>query len=61
VTRIEINGKVIELEGSATIIEAADQAGIPLPRFCYHKKLSVAANRFVSYSSSLMQAFQVTS
>ena len=26
------------------IIEAADDAGIPIPRFCYHKKLSVAAN-----------------
>ena len=26
------------------IIEAADEAGIPIPRFCYHKKLSVAAN-----------------
>ena len=26
------------------IIEAADDVGIPIPRFCYHKKLSVAAN-----------------
>ncbi len=26
------------------LIEAADEAGIPIPRFCYHKKLSVAAN-----------------
>jgi len=26
------------------IIEAADEVGIPIPRFCYHKKLSVAAN-----------------
>ena len=26
------------------IIEAADEAGIHIPRFCYHKKLSIAAN-----------------
>lgn len=42
--KIEINGKVIEVPDQGTIIEAADQAGIPIPRFCYHKKLEVAAN-----------------
>ena len=26
------------------IIEVADEAGIYIPRFCYHKKLSIAAN-----------------
>lgn len=42
---IEIDGKVIEITpGQATIIEVADQVGIEIPRFCYHKKLSVAAN-----------------
>jgi len=43
--KVEINGKVIEAPpGQATIIEVADQAGITIPRFCYHKKLSIAAN-----------------
>ncbi len=41
---IEIDGKQIEAQDGAMIIEAADEAGIPIPRFCYHKKLSVAAN-----------------
>lgn len=41
---IEIDGNKIEAQDGAMIIEAADEAGIPIPRFCYHKKLSVAAN-----------------
>lgn len=42
--KIEIDGKKIEAKDGAMVIEAADEAGIPIPRFCYHKKLSVAAN-----------------
>jgi NADH-quinone oxidoreductase subunit G len=41
---IEIDGKKLEVEEGATVIEAADAAGIYIPRFCYHDKLSVAAN-----------------
>lgn len=41
---IEIDGKVLEVENGKMIIEVADEAGIHIPRFCYHKKLSVAAN-----------------
>lgn len=41
---LEIDGKAVEVSRGATIIEAADAAGIRIPRFCYHKKLSVAAN-----------------
>ncbi len=41
---IEIDGKTIEVENGKMIIEVADEAGIYIPRFCYHKKLSVAAN-----------------
>jgi len=41
---IEIDGKRIEVENGSTVIEAAHQAGIYVPHFCYHKKLSVAAN-----------------
>lgn len=41
---IEIDGKTLEVESGKMIIEAADDAGIYIPRFCYHKKLSVAAN-----------------
>lgn len=41
---IEIDGKKISVKEGSMIIEAADQADIYIPRFCYHKKLSVAAN-----------------
>ena len=41
---IEIDGIKIEANDGSMLIEAADEAGIPIPRFCYHKKLSVAAN-----------------
>ena len=41
---IEIDGKRIETENGSTVIEAAHKAGITIPHFCYHKKLSIAAN-----------------
>ncbi len=41
---IEINGIPLEVREGSMIIEVADDAGITIPRFCYHKKLSVAAN-----------------
>jgi len=42
--KIEIDGKLLEVEPGSTVIEAADAAGIYIPRFCYHEKLSIAAN-----------------
>ncbi len=41
---IEINGKKIEAEAGSMIIEVADLCHVQIPRFCYHKKLSIAAN-----------------
>ncbi len=41
---IEINGRAVKAEKGSMIIEAADREGIKIPRFCYHKKLSIAAN-----------------
>jgi len=41
---IEINGIPLQVQDGTMVIEAADNAGITIPRFCYHKKLSVAAN-----------------
>ncbi len=41
---LEIDGKPITAPEGASIIEAADEAGIYIPRFCYHQKLSIAAN-----------------
>ena len=41
---IEIDGIPLKVDSSKMIIQAADEAGIDIPRFCYHKKLSIAAN-----------------
>lgn len=41
---LEIDGHVCEAERGEMIIAVADREGIAIPRFCYHKKLSVAAN-----------------
>jgi len=44
VVNIEIDGKPLQVPKNSMIIQAADAAGIPIPRFCYHKKLPIAAN-----------------
>ncbi len=44
IVHIEIDGVPLEAETGSMIIEVADEAGMHIPRFCYHKKLSVAAN-----------------
>jgi len=41
---IEIDGKPLFAPKGSMIIHAADRAGIPIPRFCYHEKLPIAAN-----------------
>ena len=41
---IEINGDTVKARRGDMLIEAADDAGISIPRFCYHKKLSIAAS-----------------
>lgn len=41
---IEIDGRELQVAKGSMIIEAADREGIKIPRFCYHKKLSIAAN-----------------
>lgn len=39
-----IDGQELAAPKGAMIIHAADKAGIPIPRFCYHEKLPIAAN-----------------
>jgi len=41
---IEIDGKQVEIGRGSTVMDAAHKAGIHIPHFCYHKKLSIAAN-----------------
>ena len=41
---IEIDGKQLQVPDGSTVMEAANQIGAYVPHFCYHKKLSIAAN-----------------
>ncbi|MEO9079340.1 MAG: NADH-quinone oxidoreductase subunit NuoG [Rhodanobacter sp.] len=41
---IEVDGKPTQIHKGAMIIEAADAIGVAIPRFCYHRKLPIAAN-----------------
>jgi NADH-quinone oxidoreductase subunit G len=42
--KIVIDGKEIEVDPAMTLIQACEQAGIEIPRFCYHERLSIAGN-----------------
>jgi NADH-quinone oxidoreductase subunit G len=39
-----IDGTPIEAEDGITLIQACEQAGVEIPRFCYHERLSIAGN-----------------
>lgn len=41
---IEIDGKQVSVPKGSTIMDGAKEVGIYIPHFCYHKKLSIAAN-----------------
>jgi NADH-quinone oxidoreductase subunit G len=41
---LEIDGKTVEVAPGATVMDAANKLGIYIPHFCWHKKLSIAAN-----------------
>jgi NADH-quinone oxidoreductase subunit G len=42
--KLIIDGTEIEVEDGITLIQACEQAGIEIPRFCYHERLSIAGN-----------------
>ncbi len=42
--KIKINNKECAFSQGETVIQVADRNGIHIPRFCYHEKLSIAAN-----------------
>jgi NADH-quinone oxidoreductase subunit G len=41
---IEIDGRSVSAQRGEMIIQVADREGFSIPRFCYHEKLSIAAN-----------------
>ena len=42
--KIIIDGIEVEVEGAMTLIQAAEVAGVEIPRFCYHERLTIAGN-----------------
>ena len=44
IVNIEVDGKAVEARKGQMIMEVTDQIGAYIPRFCYHEKLSIAAN-----------------
>ena len=41
---LEVDGQGVQVDAGATVMDAATKLGIFVPHFCYHKKLSIAAN-----------------
>src|SRR5437899_5122855 len=41
---IEIDGKKVQVQEGSMVMDAANKLGTYIPHFCYHKKLSIAAN-----------------
>lgn len=39
-----VNGVEIQAPKGVTVLQACEQAGVDVPRFCYHQRLSIAGN-----------------
>ncbi len=42
--KLQVNNIEIEVEDGLTVLQACEKAGVEIPRFCYHEKLSIAGN-----------------
>ena len=42
--KLTVNGVEVEVEDGSTVLHACEEAGIEVPRFCYHDRLSIAGN-----------------
>ncbi|MEP3345490.1 MAG: NADH-quinone oxidoreductase subunit NuoG [Litoreibacter sp.] len=42
--KVIIDGTEVECDGAMTLIQACEQAGVEVPRFCYHERLTIAGN-----------------
>ena len=42
--KLKVNNKEIDIEEGLTVLQACEAAGVEIPRFCYHEKLSIAGN-----------------
>ncbi|WP_425404791.1 NADH-quinone oxidoreductase subunit NuoG [Hwanghaeella sp.] len=41
---LKLNGEEVEFEKGMTVLQVCEQAGVEVPRFCYHERLSIAGN-----------------
>ena len=42
--KLKVNDIEVEVEEGLTVLQACEKAGVEIPRFCYHEKLSIAGN-----------------
>ena len=42
--KLKVNDTDVEVEEGLTVLQACEKAGVEIPRFCYHEKLSIAGN-----------------
>ncbi len=42
--KLKVNDIDVEVEDGLTVLQACEKAGVEIPRFCYHEKLSIAGN-----------------
>jgi NADH-quinone oxidoreductase subunit G len=42
--KVTVNGQEIEVQAGATVLQACEQVGEEIPRFCYHERLKIAGN-----------------
>jgi NADH-quinone oxidoreductase subunit G len=42
--KVEVDGRLVEVPHGSTVMDATNKLGVYVPHFCYHKKLSIAAN-----------------
>ena len=40
--KLKVNDVEVEVEEGLTVLQACEKAGVEIPRFCYHEKLSIA-------------------
>ena len=42
--KVTVDGREVEIANGSSVLQACEQAGVEIPRFCYHERLSVAGN-----------------
>src|SRR3546814_3440149 len=59
--KLTIDGLELEVEPGLTVLQACEMAGVEIPRFCYHERLSVAGNcRSEEHTSELQSLMRIS-